>query len=410
MNVNESSLAILPNVIKEAELKRTNPLTGALAREPFRVFFPWATLAGIIGVALWPLNLLGVIAMYPGQFHARIMAHGLFGGFILGFLGTAMPRMLSAQRLRWFEVAPLLIGHVATVAAYATGHIQAGNAIFLSLLVGFFGLMAGRFWRRKDLPPPGFVLVLLSLLSAAGGAALGIFDFAESHPKFLTIERLLTYQGFILFPILGIGPFILPRFYGLNSAHDLPESLTPTTAWLKKALLAASTGIIIIGSFVIEANGAIRIAYALRALAVAAYMFSEMPLKKGPAGSDAFGIGIRISLLATVAGFLTIAIAPAFRVGLLHITFIGGFAVITLVVATRVLFGHSGNLAKLKGRNRWFPLAMGLMLFGMATRVSGDFWPKIMASHYIYGAILWIIGVLIWAIYALPKALVVDEE
>jgi hypothetical protein len=50
------------------------------------------------------------------------------------------------------------------------------------------------------------------------------------------------------------------------------------------------------------------------------------------------------------------------------------------------------------------------MLLGMATRISGDFWPKILASHYNYGALLWIAGVVLWAIYVLPKVLVVEKE
>lgn len=380
------------------------------AREPFRLFFPLATLAGIVGVALWPLNLLGITSLYPGQFHARIMAHGLFGGFIIGFLGTAMPRMLSAKPLGLLEVAPLLVAHIATVAAYATGHIRTGNALFLALLVTFVSLMSARLRQRKDLPPPGFVLVLFSLASAAAGALLGALDLAQSHPNAALCERLLSYQGFVLFPILGIGPFILPRFFGLNSAHDLPESLKPTATWSKKAAIATAAALTILGSFIFEANGSIRIAYTLRFVATLAYIVLEMPLRSGPGGFNVFGAAIRISLLGIVSGFLAIAIWPAFRVGLLHITLVGGFAVITFVVATRVLFGHSGNLPKLKARNRWFPTALFLMLFGMATRVSGDFWPKIMASHYIYGAILWIIGVAIWAVYALPKVLVADEE
>src|ERR1043165_5313341 len=73
-------------------------------KEPFRVFFPAGVLAGITGVALWPLYFWGVTQFYPGQLHARIMACGLFGGFIFGFLGTAMPRMLSANPLRVAEV------------------------------------------------------------------------------------------------------------------------------------------------------------------------------------------------------------------------------------------------------------------------------------------------------------------
>jgi hypothetical protein len=46
----------------------------------------------------------------------------------------------------------------------------------------------------------------------------------------------------------------------------------------------------------------------------------------------------------------------------------------------------------------------------MATRISGDFWPKIMASHYIYGAIVWIAGVLVWSWFVLPKVLQMEDE
>jgi hypothetical protein len=107
---------------------------------------------------------------------------------------------------------------------------------------------------------------------------------------------------------------------------------------------------------------------------------------------------------------LLIAIFPAFRVGLLHLTLIGGFAVITVTVATRVMFGQSGNLAKLKQKNWWLITAVGVMLFAMATRISGDFWPKIMATHYTCGAILWIIATLLWAAYTIPKVFIMEAE
>src|SRR5438046_1670354 len=79
-----------------------------LGREPFRVLFPAGLLAGIVGVMQWPLYFGGITHFYPGVLHARIMAFGMFGGFILGFLGTAMPRMLS--------VRPLLVAEVFSVS------------------------------------------------------------------------------------------------------------------------------------------------------------------------------------------------------------------------------------------------------------------------------------------------------
>ena len=65
--------------------------------EPFRIFFPLATLFGLSGVSLWPLFFLGLHKFYPGPMHARLMIEGFLGGFVIGFLGTAGPRLLSAR-------------------------------------------------------------------------------------------------------------------------------------------------------------------------------------------------------------------------------------------------------------------------------------------------------------------------
>jgi len=379
-------------------------------REPFRIFFPAGVLAGIAGVALWPLHFTNVLELYPGLSHARIMACGLFGAFIFGFLGTAMPRMLSAKPLQAFQVLPLALLHAAMVIAFACGKIVIGDALFLLMLATFMSLMIARARHRKDTPPPGFILVGLSFLSVAAGTVLAVLQhFRELDASWVTLQRLLSYQGFVLLPILGIGPFILPRLFGMQSQHDFPEMRIPVAAWWRKAALAFMAGALVIGSFFVEASGWYRVAHWIRFGAALGYILLEMPFHRAPA-TNALGISVRIAFAGIVAGFLAVALFPAYRVGLLHLTLVGGFAVITFVVATRVVFGHSGNGALLKGRNRWLLVAIGLMLFGMATRISGDFWPKVLASHYTYGALLWLAGVLLWAFYVLPKVLIADNE
>lgn len=388
-----------------------------LAREPFRVFFPAGVLAGITGVALWPIYFSGLSGFYPGIGHARIMACGLFGGFILGFLGTAMPRMLSAKPLRPIEIFPLLLLHMAMVVCFALSKIFFGDVLFLFLLAGFACCMALRARRRKDTPPPGFVLVGLAFGCAAAGGVLAVFLQQVDQPDvfWVTLQKLLSYQGFVLLPILGIGPFILPRLFGMESAHDFPESRRPPVGWGRKAMTALAAGALIIGSFVCEASGWYRSAHAMRFATTLIYLMIEMPFSAGPRATSALGACVRIALIGILAGFLFVSFFPGYRVALLHFTLIGGFAVMTFVVATRVVFGHSGSpsrqpQAQLQGRNRWLLIAVGLMWFGMATRISGDFWPKILVSHYIYGAISWIAGVLLWSVYVLPKVLIADSE
>ena len=382
-----------------------------VGREPFRIFFPAGVLAGIVGVALWPLHFANVLELYPGLGHARIMAYGLFGAFIIGFLGTAMPRMLSAKPLHVLQVMLLLAVHAAMVTAFACSKIFLGDALFLGLLAAFVCLMATRAKQRKDTPPPGFVLVGLCFLSVATGSVLAIIQHYRDLDTFwVTLQRLLSYQGFVLLPILGIGPFILPRFFGMQNHHDFPEALVPVAGWWRKALVAFAAGALIIASFLIEAKGWYRLAYGVRFGTTLIYLFLEMPFHRAPQAANAFGAALRIAFLGVLAGFLAVSLFPVYRVGLLHLTLIGGFAVITFVVATRVVFGHSGNLALLKSRNRWVLVAVGLMLLGMATRISGDFWPQVLVSHYTYGALLWIAGVVLWAVHVLPKVLIADSE
>jgi len=383
-----------------------------IGKEPFRLFFPEGVLAGILGVSLWPMHFVGLTSFYPGQAHARIMAYGLFGGFIFGFLGTAMPRMLSAPPLGLGNVLLLLGLHLSMVVSLATQQIALGDRLFLGLLGLFAVLMFRRAKQRRDTPPPGFVLVGLAFLCVSAGALLAVFQPGEDEggAYWVNLQRLLCYQGFVLLPILGIGPFILPRFFGLLSPHDFPETMAPTAAWRKKAALALGAGGLIIASFFMEVEGWFRAAHASRFATTLVYLALEFPFHQAPKFSNALGASLRVAFTALVSGFILIALWPALRVSLLHLTLIGGFAVVAFTVATRVVFGHSGNLEQLHGRNWWMLVAVALMLLGMATRISGDFWPRTLVTHYSFGAAIWITGVLVWSCFVLPKVLQVENE
>jgi len=65
------------------------------------------------------------------------MACGFFGGFIFGFLGTAMPRRLSAPALGLPNVLLLLALHLSTMVAFAMQKIIWGDRLFLALLCLF---------------------------------------------------------------------------------------------------------------------------------------------------------------------------------------------------------------------------------------------------------------------------------
>ena len=382
-----------------------------ISAEPFRIFFPAAVLAGLVGVALWPLHFAGMVPFYPGTSHARLLGHGFFGGFIFGFLGTALPRLLSAKPLNRPEVSLCFALYLAMIAAHGLGKTGIGDWLLLGLVAVFGISVVRRATQRKDLPPPGFVLVALAFGCVIAGIFLSSPELPEEVSAFrIALPRLLIYQGFILLPVLGVGGFLLPRFFGLESSQEFPESVAPPPGWTGKALTAALVGIAIIGSFMVEAAGWPRLGHWIRLLVSAAYLLQGVPVFRAEPKGNSLATALKTAFVLVLSGFLFVAVFPVYRVALLHLTLAGGFAIITLSVATRVVFGNSGNRALLAQRNRWVTVAMILMLSGMATRISGDFWPKIMVSHYNYGALFWVVGVLVWARYVLPKVLVPDSD
>jgi uncharacterized protein involved in response to NO len=253
-----------------------------VAKEPFRVFFPAGVLAAIAGASLWPLYFGGVVQFYPGQVHARVMVYGLFGGFIFGFLGTSLPGLIGAKPFCLLEVVCMVALHLGSVFSLVAGNVLAGDGLFLALLASFSLCAALRAARRKDTPPPGFVLVGMAFLCAAAGTVISIIQSIRELDYFwVALQRLLAYQGFVLLPILGVGPFILPRFFGVASRHDFPKTKLPTKAWRKKALLALAVGSIIAGSFFVEASGGrIGLAHALRFAATLGFLLSETPFQR----------------------------------------------------------------------------------------------------------------------------------
>ena len=319
--------------------------------------------------------------------------------------------MFSAAALRPGETALLLVLYATMAALTLAGKLLLADASFVLLLLVFGSLLGWRVVRRADVPPPSFVLVGLALLCAAAGACLSIrLSYQEDAFFLAALQRLLLYQGFMLLPILGVGAFLLPRFFGTESRQNFPDSRTPPPGWTRQALKAGASGVLVILSFAAEAAGWLRAGPALRVLAVTWYLAGEVPFYRLNGQRGAPATILRLALGLMLAGFLAITIVPAYRVSLLHLTLIGGFALVTLIVATRVVYGHSGNAALLGRPNRWLWWMLGLMLLGMVTRISGDFWPKVLASHYSYGAVFWIGGVLIWSAWVLPKVLIPDAD
>ena len=374
-----------------------------LGSEPFRLLFPAGVLAGVVGVSLWPLHVWGFRAAYPGLEHARLMAFGLFGGFILGFLGTVLPRQTSTPPLRSTTVLALGAVHLSMVATYAMGLRLIGDSLAAALLGTFVILMITRFRVRKSEPPPAFVLVALAFACALSGALLSIaLQLWQLDGSWAVLQRLLAYQGFVLLPILGVGTFILPGLLGQDATTIIAPDMLLSGGRGRAIRRSLLIGLIIVISFPVEAWGWTRTGHALRLAAILYFLWRELPLHRGARRPGAMGSLIRIAFVSVALGYGAIAVWPALRVGLLHLTLVGGFALVTFVVGARVSLAHGGRASALQGPMRWLWTSGMIMLFATATRLSADLLPQVRDSHYAYGALAWLVGVAIWAAVVLP--------
>jgi uncharacterized protein involved in response to NO len=377
--------------------------------EPFRIFFPFGLLLGVIGVALWPFFVWHAIDFYPAQAHVRLMIEGLMGSFIIGFLGTAGPRLLDASPLIAVETCVLLLLQIVSALFHLAQRQTAGDVVFLVVLLFFLGTMATRARSRHDLPPPQFVLVLFGLVNAIAGIFLITAAKSRMDGLFLNqLGSLMLNEGFVLFPILGVGAFFFPKLLG--GAKPEPSDLQIAAwLWLKRAAIAALTGVVIWSSFVLEALGWVRTAALVRGLTTLTYFVSQGRLLEKPSGPPFLAQCFRLGALLLVAGLLFPAVLPGYRLANLHLTFIGGFSIILFTVSTRVIIGHAGQTHLFRKRLRFLISALALLIIAMIARVGADFVLPARNSELVYAALIWVLAAIIW-LCALGPKLSLNEE
>lgn len=367
--------------------------------EPHRVFFPLGMLAAVYGVLLWPLHYAGWLGFDPVGAHPRLMVEGFAGAFVVGFLGTSFPRLAGNRRwfaLEWLALLGLWLG-VAVNAAL--GRVATADGTFAVLLgVLWLGLVGRWALGRRDTPPPGFVLAMAGVVGTAVAAACLAWDGGLwLGPAGLAWAKLWLFQGFLLLPLMGIGPYMLPRFFGQPSSHSFDDSPRPPAGWWRRVGAAGFWGLHLVGSFALEVYGYPVLGQILRALVIGVWFAMESPVfRRSKTQSTAVTV-VRLALVGLLAGFIAAGLWPAARIGSLHLVFASGLGLMIVAVATRVVLGHAGRHDLLAGRMVWLRWVAGLVILAAATRMSADFIPKVRVSHHLYAAWTWAAAVVIWA-------------
>jgi uncharacterized protein involved in response to NO len=379
-----------------------------LAVEPYRIFFASGAVWSLVGVALWPLFYAQQLGFYPNLVHARLMIQAFGGAYVVGFLGTAGPRMATAPKLTVAELVWLLALHVAGAVSHLCLRPAIGDAFFVALLGSLMVALVVRVAKfRQEAPPPQMLLALTGLGCGMAGTAMLLLPEVLADSGRLRMANLLLYQGLLLPPVLGIGSFVFPRILGGGFGE-------PRTSGEAKARLwrAAIASVLLVASFFIESHGHPKSGYALRLAVAAAYLLIEVRWLREP-GDDPRGsltTGLFWSLGLAALGLGLAGFFYPQRISIEHLLYIGGFGLLILVVASRVLFGHSGDLAGFFRRSHWVRFLVFLGVLAATTRAVPAWAPSTTVSHHIYAAWTWGVLALGWLIWHRRRFVTRDEE
>jgi uncharacterized protein involved in response to NO len=325
------------------------------------------------------------------------MIEGFGGGFVVGFLGTAGPRMASAPKLTRVEMVWLFGLHVAGAVCHLRMQVAWGDLLFAlllgSLLASLLVRVAGF---GKEMPPPQMLLAVTGLACGVAGAVMfGVPEFANT-PERLRLAGLLLYQGLLLAPTMGIGSFLFPRMLG--GVFGEPKTGDEVR---RKRLRAVGAAGLMVGSFFLEAYGYAMAGTMLRLGVAAGYLLAEVRWRKMPGGREwgTLAKGLRWAMGSGLLGLLLAVVFPVQRVSVEHLLYAGGFGLLMLLVGSRVLFGHSGELESFD-RKSWVArtLIFLAVLTGL-TRATTGFLPQLTVTHHVYAAMSWATVGLLWLIW-----------
>jgi uncharacterized protein involved in response to NO len=183
----------------------------------------------------------------------------------------------------------------------------------------------------------------------------------------------------------------------------------PPPGWKLQALLAAATGVLITGTLVAESLVIhTRLAQITRCIAAGGYLLATVPFHRAKVPDVTLTLCLRAALVLLIAGLVFPLFWPLQRVAGLHVIFIGGFSLITLTVATRVVLGHTGA-SHLFPTPLPFLLAAALLIVAATfLRAVADFLP-LTRNHWLDAAsYAWMLAAAVWSWRVLRRVRIPD--
>lgn len=367
-----------------------------LTENPYRLFFPMGWLMGFIGGVVWVLYYFN-LGPYPGLLHAQWMMGLFLGSFVIGFLMTAGPKFTSSFPANLVEIVILSLSILAGGVASFLGHLQCFHFLQFCSYCFLILFLFRRFLKRRNNPPAPFILVLMGLVLSV----FSHFYLSMSYLKVVENEGLRSFaelfykQGMILFLIMGIGSRLVPALLGW-----MPSPLEGGVLFKKTpfVLLAGA----VLATYIFESWGFYQVAVAFRFilflwLVISQWKIYQRPLKRT----------LQAWMLWSSAWLLLIGIFlqlfDGLRIHALHFMYIGGFGLMTFMVAVRVVLSHGSHDMSLESTLKPIALVGGVLGITALVRFLAAFFPKYYFLVLAIAGGFWCLGLLVWGFVFIPK-------
>lgn len=340
---------------------RAKPRPGVwrlLSSEAHRLMFFCGALQAVAAMAWWVFDLAARhLQLYPvvgwtvpaAWAHAWLLGYGLFPFFIFGFLMTAGPNWLGAQKTPRIAFVPAALLMAAGLVLFYSGLVAARPLAALGVLVhaagwlwgvAFLMRLAARHWN----PNARYAVLVFSLL-AVGLVLDAAFGFALATGAYGLVPLVLT--GTVWFFLLPVFLAVATRMVPFFSSRVLGSEAGYKPGWARPVLISGA-----LAHGVLEL-GQLHAWLWLVDLPLAA-LVAHLAWRWGLAKSGSvrllavlhLSLGVLAAALALYAGLsLALATGAAERVGLagLHLLVIGFLATMALGMVSRVSLGHSGR-------------------------------------------------------------------
>lgn len=354
--------------------------------DPYKVLFPIGCFVAVLGVFFWILFQHRLISFFPRQSHANLMFFGFMWSFIAGFLMTAIPKMTRTREASGLEITLASFLVFLQLVMNVRNLMNISVSLYAVQILFLIYFVTRRILSHKRIPFEGFLFMPFAFLQALFGVG---YLFLADSPR-IDFFYLLAGEAFVLNLIMGIGTRLIPVL------SRVPNALAPNIAGRgdQKSLFLILAIILNLGFALQYWSDLVPFGIGLRLAVLVFISFKFFKVFQRGLAASMLALGLKCGVLLIIASYIFALSSPTSVLAGQHILYIGGFVLITFMVATRVMLSHGGQSLEYEISSKLIGTVGFLFILSAALRLlAGTQITGTMMSLSIYAVLL---GIAIW--------------